>query len=946
MKNIAASILVFLGACMMIVSVEAQPPDIGGEQVFVQAPDNPGIPPGRCSDISQIILGLSGNVTLVAGDTGQFNLPVGVTLCKDVDFFVGNNDSRLTFGLGPSSGPTGNGRFGPIELFRDIEAASGNGVYLRVRGIPGSQSVILTIIGDDTNDWVQLGGGDKELSLRLRLFDRALWSYNNTKFMQDAASGWLFEDVNGNGKIFSGDGDRPMRTALTSDKNDDNAICVQTPVEWTDLILAAFESQDILNPGISKWDFTNDPGFEAGDNVVAVANILVEPEGLLARFTAAPLVGTAPLTVSFTDRSSGFPTSWFWDFGDGIRSFEQNPIHTYTTAGTYAVSLRVSSATGSHVGTNADYIVVYRPGALAGVVTDAFTGFGIAEATVTLNPGNYQSITISSITAGRRGDYTLSGIPVGSYTAEITAAGYKTLTENGIAVASGAKTTLNVALTPTAIEKKLSVITDPPCGTVGNPIVISAHAAGGGHLYQYVVDARSFCETEQRNWEVIQDWTTDTSAIWIPEQSGRHTIVVKVTDDIADTCLQTMGVSYEVGGDECIDPVAISLSPATGAANEPISIRAVGGREDLQYAFWSNRVSLCDPSQPPNWELVQDWSSSDNCTFTPDAETIYTLAVWTAEVPGDPCQGIGGVTYSVSSRQGGEASWSFNEGGGMVVYDASGSGNDGVIHSATRGTGHCGGGLQFDGIDDYVEIPDHSSLDVANGITLMSWIKLVPAPSSGAQTIVSKNENGTLSVSSGRTIIGWLGNTRGDVFQVSGATRLSTDTWHHVALSAAADATLKVYVDGIEDGSAPTSGILMTNADSLQIGNRKQLPESFFRGAIDDVHLYNRALSAPEIQEAMECGVGTLTGYVRDRATGQNVGSAKVVVLPGSFAAVTEQNSPFGTTGGEYRIENIPEGIYAVSVTKEGYVPNTQSSVMIGVDEISTLNIVLNPRYR
>jgi len=59
-----------------------------GEQVSIQAPDNPGIPAGSCQAISQIILGLSGNVTLRAGDIGQFNLPVGITVCKDPSVIV------------------------------------------------------------------------------------------------------------------------------------------------------------------------------------------------------------------------------------------------------------------------------------------------------------------------------------------------------------------------------------------------------------------------------------------------------------------------------------------------------------------------------------------------------------------------------------------------------------------------------------------------------------------------------------------------------------------------------------------------------------------------------------------------------------------------------------------------------------------------------------------
>jgi len=243
-----------------------------GEQVYIQAPDNPGIPAGSCQAISQIILGLSGNVTLRAGDTGQFNLPVGITVCKDIDFFVGNSGSRI-------SAATPVGSYGPVELFKAPFAGGGLGVYIRVQAVTGSQSVVLTVVGDSTADFVQMGGGDKELALRIRLFDRAIWTgfIPSTKYMANRCSNWLYTDGNGDGYVFGNAGanvDLPMCTPITTDKNDDNAICIQTPANWTALITAAFESQDILNPGIPKWDYTNDPGFESGDNVIYVANIL------------------------------------------------------------------------------------------------------------------------------------------------------------------------------------------------------------------------------------------------------------------------------------------------------------------------------------------------------------------------------------------------------------------------------------------------------------------------------------------------------------------------------------------------------------------------------------------------------------------------------------------------------------------------------------------------
>ncbi|HTY15510.1 MAG TPA: PKD domain-containing protein [Methanoregulaceae archaeon] len=67
-----------------------------------------------------------------------------------------------------------------------------------------------------------------------------------------------------------------------------------------------------------------------------------------ADFIAQPLSGANPLIVHFTDQSSGVPVSWIWDFGDGATSSDQNPVHTYSTPGTFTVSLTVSNNFGSN----------------------------------------------------------------------------------------------------------------------------------------------------------------------------------------------------------------------------------------------------------------------------------------------------------------------------------------------------------------------------------------------------------------------------------------------------------------------------------------------------------------------------------------------------------------------------------------------------------------------
>jgi len=67
----------------------------------------------------------------------------------------------------------------------------------------------------------------------------------------------------------------------------------------------------------------------------------------VANFAAAPLTGEVPLTVVFTDTSTGDITSWLWDFGDGANSTEQHPTHVYTIAGTFTVTLSVEGTGGS-----------------------------------------------------------------------------------------------------------------------------------------------------------------------------------------------------------------------------------------------------------------------------------------------------------------------------------------------------------------------------------------------------------------------------------------------------------------------------------------------------------------------------------------------------------------------------------------------------------------------
>jgi PKD repeat protein len=100
----------------------------------------------------------------------------------------------------------------------------------------------------------------------------------------------------------------------------------------------------------------------AGGSLLAPAPTS-SPVGLpSASFTASPTQGAAPLEVDFTDTSRGAPTSWAWDFGDGATGTTQHPSHTYTSAGTYTVTLRATNAAGSDTAAVAVVVEPTGPG--------------------------------------------------------------------------------------------------------------------------------------------------------------------------------------------------------------------------------------------------------------------------------------------------------------------------------------------------------------------------------------------------------------------------------------------------------------------------------------------------------------------------------------------------------------------------------------------------------
>ncbi|MCK5171860.1 MAG: LamG domain-containing protein [Planctomycetes bacterium] len=198
--------------------------------------------------------------------------------------------------------------------------------------------------------------------------------------------------------------------------------------------------------------------------------------------------------------------------------------------------------------------------------------------------------------------------------------------------------------------------------------------------------------------------------------------------------------------------------------------------------------------------------------------------------------------------------WSFDEGAGPVAYDSAGT-NDGAIYGAQWADGQVGGALDFDGADDYVDLGNDPNLKPALPITLAAWIKF--DTDVAIQRIIcldnwTSNRYGAwlALTSSGKLTVGYGDGGVGSTSRrtKNGATMLDTGVWYQVAGIIRGPQDMDLYVNGINDGGIydGTGGNLAYSSGSGTVGSDAGV-DAFFSGSIDEVMVYERALSAAEI---------------------------------------------------------------------------------------------------
>ncbi|MGB8220296.1 MAG: LamG domain-containing protein [Methanoregula sp.] len=215
----------------------------------------------------------------------------------------------------------------------------------------------------------------------------------------------------------------------------------------------------------------------------------------------------------------------------------------------------------------------------------------------------------------------------------------------------------------------------------------------------------------------------------------------------------------------------------------------------------------------------------------------------------------------------------FNEGSGSAALDASGNGNTGTIHGSVLRVlnSGCVKALILDGNANYVSIPYTSQNHPTDAITVSLWFYV---NNTAPQTLISTYDNGggyRLGFGDGDDL--WwtlaLDNSR-DVSVVIPHESISTGQWHHVTGTYDRQ-TSDIYLDGILRNQVNTTGVIRyTDANYVQVGANAgnvdtpdQNQPDYLNGGIDEVRIYNRALSYGEVMDdRFQCTAAPGTGIL------------------------------------------------------------------------------------
>jgi len=344
--------------------------------------------------------------------------------------------------------------------------------------------------------------------------------------------------------------------------------------------------------------------------------------------------------------------------------------------------------------------------------------------------------------------------------------------------------------------------------------------------------------------------------------STTYTYAVSAYDAAGNVSAQSASASATTQASFDTTSPAVSITAPTNGATVSSSITVTTNASDnvavagVQFKLDGADLGTEDTTSP--YSIGWDTRTTTNGSHTLTAVARDTAGNTSTSPP---------VTVTVNNTAVGlMAAYPLNEGSGTTIADSSGNGNTGAISGVGwSASGKYGSALSFSGTAGNVSIPNSPSVNISSSYTVSAWINPTSLSSSQYKTILIKGSSSCgywLQLTNANQISGGFelsSNCSSYTEHITTGVSLQTNTWYHIAtvFDNAAN-TFKIYLNGNQILSQTENSAPVPNTGNLTFGQSGYAGGNYERwsGLIDEVRVYNRALTQSEIQPDMNTPIG------------------------------------------------------------------------------------------
>ena len=378
---------------------------------------------------------------------------------------------------------------------------------------------------------------------------------------------------------------------------------------------------------------------------------------------------------------------------------------------------------------------------------------------------------------------------------------------------------------------------------------------GGGFYFNGIIDNLRIYNRAVTAAEIQSDMYTaissDVPGETLPTLSSMQCSPATVLAGGNSTCTVILSRPAPAGGS------SITLSDDSAALTVPASVTVAAGASSRTFTVTTGAVTAEESARITAW--LNGSSAAASLSIQPPPTNLH-------------------------------AEYGFDEGSGATVADSSGNSNTGQIRGASWSTtAKYGPAVLFDGTSSYIDLGNPSSLQTTGSMSWSAWIYATGNPPDDGQIVARSNNAGwqfkTTPDTGKRTFGVMVSGSSTSITQRYSKTVVALNTWYHVAgVYNAAAKTLDIYVNGVLDNGALSGTVPSSQyVPNLNVTIGKRSDGFYFKGIIDNLRIYDRALTVSEIQNDMYTPVAAKTAR-----------GAALINTPDHEASITHAPVGFG----------------------------------------------------